>query len=81
MMPFALVVESSDDSSRIVLDPQFPAGTEALVTVEGLTFFCDLYRNLDASCGDVSLEGLELLGWEIREDLIGRAVVAVDLHD
>ena len=47
--------------------------------IEGLALLRDLDGDLHAPLSDVPLEGLELLGREVGEDLIGRWVVAVDL--
>ena len=41
--------------------------------IEDLALGRHLDGDLDAPLGDVPLEGLELLGREIREDLIGRS--------
>jgi hypothetical protein len=48
------------------------------VPVENLALLRDLDGDLHAPLSDVPLDRLELLGWEVREDLIGLGMVAVD---
>src|SRR5208337_68110 len=79
VVPLPFFIQPGDDPPGVVLDLQFLTSPDSLVPIQNLAFGRDLDGDLDSSVGDVPLEGIELLWGEIREDLIGRSVVAVDL--
>jgi hypothetical protein len=79
MVPLAVFVQPADDAPRIVPDPKLAADSEPLVSVQDLALGRHLDGNLHAPLSDVTLEGLELVGREVREDLIRRSMVTLDL--
>jgi hypothetical protein len=79
VVPLALLVEPPDNSSGIVPDPEVPADTKPLVSIQDIALGRDLHGDLDAPLTDVPLEGLELVGCEVGEDLIRRSLVVVGM--